>query len=249
VVLAGTNVWGGGTTVGVSVNSPYVTSSTATLLVNGRLNGGALAVANLTTLGGSGTILDPVTVDGTLAPGNSGIGSLTVNNSVNFRPDGAAVMEINRGSAPNAGLLSATSISYGGTLTVNNIGSPLQAGDAFQLFTGAISGAFATVNLPTLSPTTLYWDTSLLNTSGIIRVLTTVAPTPVPIPSRSGTNFILQVAASQIGFNYVLQATPSLSAPVTWTSILTYAGTGGTLNFTNAITSGNPQRFYRIDVQ
>lgn len=248
VVLAGTNVWGGGTTVGLSGNSSFVSSSTATLLVNGRLNGGALAVANLATLGGSGTILDPVTVDGTLAPGNSGIGTLTVNNSVTFESDGAAVMEINRGSAPNADLLSATSISYGGTLTVNNIGGPLQAGDSFQLFSGAISGTFATVNLPALSPTTLYWDTSLLS-SGTIRVLTTVAPTPVPIPSRSGSNFILQVASSQIGFNYVLQATPSLAAPITWTSILTYAGTGGTLNFTNAITPGNPQRFYRISAQ
>jgi fibronectin-binding autotransporter adhesin len=249
VVLAGnSNVWGGGTTVGLSGNSSFVTSSTATLLVNGKLNGGALAVVNLATLGGSGTVLDPVNVDGSLAPGNSGIGTLTISNTVTFEADGAAVMEINRTNAQNADLLSATSVSYGGTLTVANIGGTLQAGDTFHLFSGAISGTFAATNLPPLSSTNLSWDTSLLN-SGIIKVAGNTAPQPtITSPAVSGTNFTLQVASSTSGFNYVLQATPSLS-PTTWTSIQTNAGTGGTLNFTNPITSGYPQRFYRISVQ
>jgi hypothetical protein len=250
VVLAGNNnVWGGGTTVGLSGNSSYISSSTATLLVNGKLHGGALSVANLTTLGGSGTILDPVTVDGTLAPGNSGIGTLTVSNSVMFASDGAAVMEINRTGAQNADQLSANNIVYGGTLTVNNIGGTLQAGDTFHLFSGAISGTFAATNLPALSLTNLSWDTSSLN-SGTIKVVGNTAPTPtITSPSVSGTNFTLQVVMSASGFNYVLQGTPTLSTPITWTPISTNAGTGGTLNFTNAITSGNPRQFFRISVQ
>ena len=249
VVLAGTaNVWGGGTTVGLSGNSSYVSSSTATLLVNGNLNGGTLAVVNLATLGGSGTISDPVTVDGTMAPGNSGIGTLTVNNSVTFVSDGAAVMEINRNSAQNADLLSASSINYGGTLTVNNLGSPLQAGDTFHLFSGAISGTFAVTNLPALSSTNLYWDTTLLH-SGTIKVAGNTAPTPtIKSPSVSGSNFTLQVASSVSGFNYVLQATPSLS-PASWTAVQTNAGNGGTLNFTNMITPGTLHQFFRIIAQ
>lgn len=251
VVLAGnSNVWGGGTTVGLSGNSSFVSSSTATLLVNGKLNGGDLEVVNLATLGGTGTILDPVTVDGTLAPGNSGIGTLTISNSVTFESDGAAVMEINRAAGQNADLLSATNITYGGALTVNNIGSTnLQAGDSFQLFSsGTITGTFAATNLPALPSSNLYWDTSLLN-SGTIKVASNTTPTPtITSPSVSAGNFVLQVASSQSGFNYVLQATPSL-APPTWTNIYTNAGTGGTLNFTNAITSGNPQQFFRISVQ
>ena len=249
VVLAGnSNVWGGGTTVGLSGNSSFISSSTATLLVNGKLNGGALSVVNLATLGGSGTILDPVTVDGSLAPGNSGIGTLTISNSVTFESDGAAVMEINRTNAQNADLLSATSLALDGTLAITNIGPNLQAGDTFHLFNGAISGAFAVTNLPTLSSSNLFWDTSLLN-SGVIKVASNTPPTPtITSPSVSGGNFTLQVASSQSGFNYVLQATPSL-APVTWTNIYTNAGTGGTLNFTNAITPGNPQQFFRVSVQ
>jgi fibronectin-binding autotransporter adhesin len=248
VALDGTNTWGGGTTVGYNGASPYVTSSTATLLVNGKLNGGALEVENLATLGGSGTILDSVTVDGTVAPGSSGIGTLTVNNSVTFESDGAAVMEINRTAGQNADLLSATSVAYGGSLTVTNIGPNLQAGDTFHLFNGTISGTFAATNLPALFSTNLFWDTSLLN-SGIIKVSSNTAPTPtITSPSVSGANFTLQVASSQKGFNYVLQATPAL-APATWTNIYTNAGTGGTLNFTNLITPGNPQQFFRISVQ
>lgn len=250
VALDGTNTWGNGTTVGYNGTSPYVTSSTATLLVNGRLNGGALEVENLATLGGSGTILDPVTVDGSLSPGNSSIGTLTVNNSVTFESDGAAVMDINRANGQNASLLAATSIAYGGTLTVNNIGTTnLQAGDTFYLFdSSAISGAFAVTNLPALPSTNLYWDTSLLS-SGTIKVGSYTAPTPTITSSAvSGTNFTLQVPLSASGFNYVLQASPSLSNPV-WANIYTNAGTGGTLNFTNPVIPGIPQQFFRISVQ
>ncbi|HEY9509545.1 MAG TPA: hypothetical protein VIV82_06755 [Verrucomicrobiae bacterium] len=63
----------------------------------------------------------------------------------------------------------------------------------------------------------------------------------------SGGNFTVQ-AASQAGFNYVLQATPSL-APPTWSNVLTNAGTGGTLNFSIPVTPDSPQRFFRINVQ
>jgi hypothetical protein len=209
-----------------------------------------LEVNNPAALGGTGTILDPVTVDGTLAPGPlAGIGTLTISNSVTINSDGTALMEINRSNAQNATLLSATSITYGGTLTVNNIGSSsLQAGDTFNLFAGSISGTFAATNLPALPSTNLYWDTSLLN-SGAIQVASAVALAPsITSPSVSGTNFTLQVPFSQPGFNYVVQATPTL-APAAWTGIQTNAGTDGTLIFTIPITPGNPQTFYRISVQ
>jgi autotransporter-associated beta strand protein len=246
VVLGGsTNVWSGGTTV-----------NGGTLLVNGTLNGGAVTVTpattNTPTLGGSGTILGSVTVqsDGVLAPaGNSGISTLTVNNSIVFNSGSTNVMELNRASSPNSDQLVANSISFGGTLIVTNAGAALQSGDTFHLFSSvSISGTFAALNLPTLSSTNLYWDTSLLN-SGIIKVASTVPTTPIiTSPSVSGTDFTLQVASSQSGFNYVLQATPSL-APATWTNIYTNAGTGGTLNFTNLITPGTPRQFFRISVQ
>jgi uncharacterized protein with beta-barrel porin domain len=239
VVLAGgTNTWGNGTTV-----------ANGALLVNGKLDGGAVFVFSSGTLGGSGTVLGAVTVSSaTLAPGSSGIGTLTVNNSVTLDDASTNVMEINRANAQNADLLSATSLACAGTLTVNNIGSPVQAGDSFHLFSGAISGTFTVTNLPALSSTNLFWDTSALN-NGIIKVGSNVAPAPIiSSPAVSGTNFTLQVAVSQSGFDYVVQATPTL-APPSWTAIQTNAGTGGTLNFTIPILPGNPEQFFRISVQ
>ena len=242
VVLAGnTNVWGSTTING------------GTLLVNGVLNGGTVTVTGTTngTLGGSGTILGAVSVQagGKLAPGNAGIGTLTLSNTLALDPSSVTLMEINRTNAQNADLLVAAAVPCNGTLTVTNVGPALQVNDSFHLLSGSISGAFAVTNLPTLSSTNLHWDVSLLSSSGIIKVANNTAPTPtITAPVVSGTNFTLQVAASSSGFNYVLEATPAL-APATWTGIQTNAGTGGTLNFSIPITPGNPQRFFRINVQ
>ncbi len=241
VLEGGTNVWGGGTTI-----------SRGTLRVSGKLDGGTVTVdggANFATLDGSGTILGPVSVlaNGTLAPGgNSTIGTLTVSNTVSLT--GTTLMQLNTTNVQNADLLAANSMTFGGTLTVTNIGPALQGGDTFQLFSGTIGSTFAVINLPPLSAP-LSWDTSLFQSQGIIKVASSVAPTPViTVPAVSGTNFTLQVAASQSGFNYVLQATPAL-APTAWASIQTNAGTGGTLNFTIPIAPGSPQRFFRIQAQ
>jgi autotransporter-associated beta strand protein len=240
VVLDGaTNSWGGGTTLNTSI----------TLLVNGVLNGGPLEVNNTTTLGGSGTILDPVTVDGTLEPGNAGVGTLAVSNTITLNSDATTLIQINRAVSPNASLVTGANVTCGGTLTVNNLGAPLQAGDTFVFFNNdAIGGTFAVTNLPALSSTNLYWNTSLLG-SGIISVGTTTPPTPViTAPALSGTNFTLQVPGSQSGFSYVLYGTPSL-APAAWTALQTNAGNGATLNFSIPITPGNPQMFFRIGAQ
>jgi fibronectin-binding autotransporter adhesin len=243
VVLNGaTNVWGGGTTL-----------SSGTLLVNGTLNGGAVAVNNSAILGGSGTIEGAVTVDGTLAPGpgNSGIGTLTASSSVTLESDGTALMNINRNNSPTASRLSANSVAYGGTLTVNNVGSTnLQAGDTFNLFaSSSISGTFGTTNLPALPSTNLFWNTSLLN-SGTISVGSTTPPTStITSAVLKGTNLTFQVAASELGYNYVLEATNAITVShAVWPPIQTNAGTGGTLNFSIPIIPGHPQMYYRISV-
>ena len=147
---------------------------------------------------------------------------------------------------PSADLISATTLSFGGTLTVTNLGGALQAGDSFQLFSGSITGMFAATNLPALLPTNLFWDASKLNSQGIISVALEPAATPTILPpSRNGTNLILQ-AGSQTGFNYVLQSTAQL-APADWTPIQTNAG-GGLLTFIIPVNGGS-QQFFRLCVQ
>jgi fibronectin-binding autotransporter adhesin len=72
-VLSGTNTYTGATTV-----------SGGKLLVEGdqSLATGAVTVADVGTLGGNGVIGGAVTVNGTLAPGTAGIGTLTVGTGV-----------------------------------------------------------------------------------------------------------------------------------------------------------------------
>jgi autotransporter-associated beta strand protein len=204
---------------------------------------GGFAVGGSQMLAGVGNVSGNVNVNGTVTPGPLG----TLNFSNNLALSGTTVMELNRTNTPNADLISAATLALGGALTVTNLGGALQAGDSFQLFSGAIAGAFAVTNLPALSSTNLVWDTSKLDSQGILAVALKAAASPTIFPLLwNGTNLALQ-SSSQSGFNYVLQATPSL-APATWTNIYTNAGTGGMLNFTIPIET-SAQQFFRICVQ
>jgi len=243
-----TNVWGGGTFVNLG-----------TLRVGGTLNGGNVTIGDGTdfsTLTGTGTILGPVTVasGSLLYPGSfaTPIGTLTVSNNVTLSSGSTNLFELNRSLSPNSSRLVANSLSIdttgnGVTLRVVNVGQPVQAGDTFILFSsGSTSGAFATTNLPALS-SPLSWS-ALSN--GVITVISS-GPPPTPTnfpPVISGTNIVLSTTSTN-GFSYVLQATPALTNPIVWTSIQTNPGTGGTLEFTNPITPGFPQRFYRFVAQ
>ena len=244
VVQNGTLALGASATIAGTPSIQIV--SNAVLDVSAVSGGFALGSSQL--LKGIGNVLGTFNAAGTVSPGP--LGTLTF--SSNLTLSGTTLMELNRTNAQNADLISASSVAFGGTLTVTNLGDALQAGDTFNLFDGTLSGTFAATNLPTLSSTNLYWDWSQFQSLGIIKVSTTVLPPPtqptITAPGVSGTNFTLQVNASQSGYNYILQATPTLS-PAAWTNIQTNAGTGGTLNFSFPITTGNPQQFFRISAQ
>jgi autotransporter-associated beta strand protein len=62
--------------------------------------------------------------------------------------------------------------------------------------------------------------------------------------SVSGTNLVLQYANSIVGTNYVLVSTPCLLPPITWTPVITNAGTGGTLTFTIPFMPGTTNEFF-----
>jgi hypothetical protein len=78
-------------------------------------------------------------------------------------------------------------------------------------------------------------------------VITTNSPTAptILVPPRNGTNLVLQ-AGSEVGYDYVLQATAQL-APANWTAIQTNAG-GGLVVFTIPMNLAT-QQFFRIAVQ
>ncbi len=203
---------------------------------------GGFSVGNSQTLAGAGNVSGNVTVNGTISPGPTG--TLSFANSLVL--DGTTIAEVNRSNTPNATILRAAAITFGGALTVTNAGSALQAGDSFQLFSGAFSGAFATLNLPALSPTNLFWDTSNLYSQGPVAVGLLAADSPLILPTLlNGTNLVVQTS-SQTGFQYVLQTSTQIG-PANWTAIETNAG-GGIVIFAIPVAGGS-QQFFRILVQ
>ena len=194
------------------------------LLVKGQFNGGPVTVNSGATVGGSGTILDPVSVadGGSLAPGNAGIGTLTLNNTLTLAATATTRMEINRTNAQNADLLVAGAVPMNGTLTVVSTGPTPQVGDTFNLFDGVMSGAFTNMNLPALAYYNHAWDTSRLASLGTITVVSNALPVlPLLITKtvKQPTNVVL-TWNSYPGLFYTIQYLLDVSKP-NWATLKT----------------------------
>ena len=81
--LSGANTYTGSTTV-----------NGGTLIINGSLGTTTTSVAAAGTLGGTGSLGGPVNCIGTLAPGGTGIGNLTINNALTLVPDSSVIWQI-----------------------------------------------------------------------------------------------------------------------------------------------------------
>ncbi|MGA2853212.1 MAG: LamG-like jellyroll fold domain-containing protein, partial [Verrucomicrobiota bacterium] len=89
---------------------------------------GGFALGAAQTLSGSGSVNGAVAINGTIAPGISGgaAGTLTMSNSPVL--NGVTLMKVNRNNGVPLNdqiFLSSSGITYGGTLTLNNVGAPL----------------------------------------------------------------------------------------------------------------------------
>ena len=129
---------------GVNTYSGATTITAGTLLVDGGgVIGGAVAV-NGGAFGGTGTVSGAVTVNsgGTLVPGTAAVGSLTVNNNLTL--SGNTLVKVNKSLSPaqsNDVVNVSGVLTYGGTLTVTNLGSVLAVGDSFQVFPAGGTGS------------------------------------------------------------------------------------------------------------
>lgn len=144
---------------GASTYTGATLVTAGTLLVNGSVGSTAVTVSAGATLGGAGTIGGGVTVQGTLAPGSLGIGTLTINNSLQL--SGTTRMQIQKSGSVVSGdrIAGATSIVAGGVLEVSGDASNFALGDSVTLFNVQPSGSFASVSLPKL-PSNLVWQSS-----------------------------------------------------------------------------------------
>jgi hypothetical protein len=226
------------------------------LVVNGSLLSAVTVSGG--TLGGTGTIKNSVTVQsgGTLTPGTppgedglptagSLIGILVVTNNVFLQ--GTTLMELDKSANTNDSIRGARSILYGGTLSVTNLSGTLATGDSFKLFYAtSYLGSFARI-APPMPGSGLAWDTSLLNSSGTLRIVS--APRP-----RLGNIYVtgttLRFSASNGIPNatcYVIAST-NLAAPLAnWTVIASPAfDANGSLNFSPPLTEENREQYLML---
>jgi autotransporter-associated beta strand protein len=177
LALSGNNTYSGATTV-----------SGGTLLVNntaGSGTGSGAVSVTAGTLGGTGAISGVVSVGagGNLSPGTS-IGTLAINNSLSLA--GTTTIEVSRNGFTLASdrIVGLTSVSFGGSLVVNNVGpDAMVQGNSFQLFNTGGTGNFTTITPPL--PLPLAW--SFNPATGLLSV---IGPQPTLNYVNNGTSLI-----------------------------------------------------------
>jgi autotransporter-associated beta strand protein len=149
------------------------------LLVNnisGSGTGSGSISVNGGTLGGTGIISGPVTLNagGTISPGTGPtMGTLTFNSAPIFIGTNFVKISKNGSVGPTLSdklVLSSGTLTYGGTLVVSNTGAILTGGEAFTIFSApAYAGAFGTAVLPPLA-NGLNWYLGDLVVNGSLKV-------------------------------------------------------------------------------
>ena len=218
-----------------------------TLILNGSLPvGNFVNVAYGTTLGGSGTFNCPVSVqfDGTFQPGAGGatVGKCTVNGPLNL--GGNTVMFLNKAAPTNSQIAGISTVIYGGTLNVTNLGGTLTLGDKFTLFSAmSRQGVFTTLNLPAL-PAGLGWSNSLA-IDGSIQVVTAVSTTPpVMTNTLSGSTLTLSWPTDHLGWRLQVQ-TNDLTSGIT-TNWFTWPNSTNLTSVPVQVDPAQPTVFFRL---
>ncbi|MEI7908684.1 MAG: autotransporter-associated beta strand repeat-containing protein [Verrucomicrobiota bacterium] len=180
------------------------------------------------TIAGVGTIAGAVTVQsgGTLTVGgatDTTTGTLTINGALTLLGD--TLLRINRDGTSDKIAKTAGALTYGGTLTLANVGSPLEAGDSFTLFAAGGTGSFSTISpaIPDSNPS-LVWDTSLLALSGIVRVMpanTVVTPAFSLTPGGYVGAQLVAITCGTAGAT--IHFTTDGSTPTMWSPVYTTA--------------------------
>ena len=155
-IFSGPNSYSGGTII-----------SAGTLLAN-NTTGSGLGSGPVTvtggTLGGNGAISGTISVgaSGTLAPGSSSIGTLTLGAPPSL--GGTLAMDIKPTDLTSDKLnLTSGAFTYGGTLALAVTAGALVGGEVFDLFdfTGTSSGSFTITTTPTLAAGLNWWQGDL----------------------------------------------------------------------------------------
>lgn len=276
MILTASNSYSGPTIIGNNGNTPEVvltgsgsisqssliffggnTASAVHLDATGRTDG-TLTLASGQTLGGIGAVNGNLTVSSgaTIAPagtnttisittGSNPTGTLAASGTVTL--GGTTLLKLGA-TGVNDQIASTGSIALSGALSLVNIsGGSWTAGSSYQILNAAgYSGSFASIS-PAAPGANLVWDTSHLNTTGVLNVVA-VQPFGITSTTVSGGHIVISGANGLANTNFYLLATTNIRAPLTnWTVLSTNMTSGtGTFSVTNAVTPGAKQQFFTV---
>jgi autotransporter-associated beta strand protein len=206
----------------------FVLNNSQLLIGDGSLNGGLSSVAG-----------------STVEPGQyAAVGTLTVANNISLA--GQLLINLNRTNAQNCSKLASASgtITYGGTLSVTNVGPGLQVGDVFHLFPSAVN-SFTGISLPTSDANGFaYTWANNVAVDGSISVATVTAsinPNPGTIQFNvSGNNLSL---AWPTNAGWILQTN---SVGLTANAWFDYQGSENLTNINLIIDPSQTNEFFRL---
>ena len=231
LVLSATNTYTDATTV-----------SNGVLLVNGVIGGTGVTVAG-GALGGTGVIQSPVTIQtgGTLFTSKTGLGTLTITNSLTFQTGSTNFMKVNAASSASDAVQGFASAAYAGSLVVSNLSGTLTNGQSFQIFSAGGTGSFASI-----SPAPgggLNW--SFNAASGVLSAASTIASNPTNITfTISGSTMSLAWPADHLG--WLLQSQTNTLTTGLGTNWVDWPGSDAVTATNLPIIPANPSVFYRL---
>ena len=234
--------------IGMTYSGP-TTISGGTLEVNKYLGVSAVTVSGTGKLKGLGPIGGAVNVNsgGTIAPGTNTIGALAVSNNVTFNAGGKGLFRVNLITGVNDQLVGLSTLTYGGTLVITNLGAqPFTNGTILNLFSATTYVAGPVSIQPAVPAPGLVWDASQLAVDGTLRVKTPV-PTTISGVGRLGDGNVGFTINGGFGQAYSVRASSNVAAPVaTWTVIESGTLPSASYNFSDLNATNFPSRFYII---
>jgi len=239
------------TNSGAIASSSSINISAGALLDVSGTTAGSMTLASGRMISGLGSVKGNFTVGSgaTLSPGTNGSGTLTFSNSLTLAAGSTSIFTISTAPLTNSVANLTGALTSGGTLIVTNLGvTALTNGSHFKLFNAAsYSGAFASVLLPPL-PAGLGWNTSLLNTNGILSVVVLGRPLIASV-ALGGAGFTFTGTGGVANANFDLLGATNLATPVTnWMRLLSgQFDASGNFNFNVTNPAGaNAQMFYLL---
>jgi autotransporter-associated beta strand protein len=210
------------------------------------------------TLSGAGTVIGGnvhFNTGSTLAPGfpDNNPYTLTMNGNLTLQSGSTNLVVVKKTtSVANDTVVGLTSVTMAGTLVINNVGNPLAAGDAIQLFSASSSYSISFANvIPTTPGSGLIWDYSTLNSDGKLRVIAIPQPDITDIMVGGGNVVLSGTNNGSASTHYVVFSSTNVTLPLNqWQPLVTNPfNPDGSFSWTYTIVPAETSRFYRLQLQ